>query len=143
MPDCARILCFRMFDPPLTFACGAFVAQLPKKRHNVAISLRRTWHQKHAMPRHLPLCSNTPQASSTRTASSCLQLFPVVAFCAFLWPFVASRGLLWPFEAFCGIESCVESVPCCPNLSAAVPNCPILSDPVRFCPDNTCFSSEA
>jgi hypothetical protein len=71
-----------------------------------------------------------PSHLNTRTlpVSSCLRLFPVVAFCGFLWPFVASCGLLWPFEAFCGIESCVESVPCCPNLSAAVPNCPILSD---------------
>jgi hypothetical protein len=36
------------------------VAQLSKKRHTVAASLRETCHEQQTKPRHLSLCSNTP-----------------------------------------------------------------------------------
>src|ERR1700738_3765576 len=92
------------------------------------------------MPRHLPLCSNTRRAISTRAAtlpvSSCLRLFPVVAFCGFLWPFVASCCLLLPFEACCGVEPHHRNLS---RVSPIVPICPHLSDSVRFCPGNNFF----
>ena len=81
-----------------------------------------------------------PSHLNTRTlpVSSCLRLFPVVAFCGFLWPFVASCDLLRLFVASSRTIAIFRE---CPRLSQSVPTCPRLSDSVPFCPGNNFFHS--
>src|SRR6266478_4412799 len=87
MLDCARFCVFAWFDSVTSF-CGACVAQLSKKRHTVAASLRETCHEQQTRPRHLSLCSNTPTTPNKPrySPSPCLlwslELPLVVAICS-------------------------------------------------------------
>src|SRR6266478_3680425 len=101
MTHFARSCAFSWFGP-LAPACGAFVAQLVKKRHNVTPSLHRTCHSNHAKPRHLPLCSNTHHSIhylspySTPRAPFCSELPPNAPVCTLRSPTVLRCPHLHP-----------------------------------------------
>jgi len=119
------ILCLRIFDP-LTFGCGAFVAQLARRRQCSSFVVG---HLPPKIPESapLPLCSNTSRTTSTRAAllcDSCLQLSSVVANCRLLLTFVASCFFV---ANCCRLSACPKlshSLPICPKLSQTVPSCP-------------------
>src|SRR5438309_5116096 len=107
MLDCARFCVFAWFDPVTSF-CGAVVAQLSKKRHTVAASLRETCHEQQTKPRHLSLCSNTPPPPPRNLAHSSIPApFQSVkpANGGLLRQSVASRGSLLPSVAFRGLAN--------------------------------------